>query len=328
MGTIVREGREARRNAASSLTLPQAMGLKAEAKRLTGPLPGGSSAGTTVTVEPLLTGTVEVPPHFLEGKGSGRMAELRMLGLATPRSRWLRIPVPAFLIRHPTAGAVMVDTGLHPSVVAKPAANLGRTTAWFSRPEVEPGEDVATQLRNRDIDPRKVETVLMTHLHLDHSSGISEFPNATFVIAEEEWRAATTDPRPALQGYRHSHYDYLFDYRTIDFDGRGISSYASFGRSFDLFGDGSVRLVYTPGHSAGHCSVVAHLRDNDFVIAGDAIYTFDQLHGGAPPPRPLDFHRWRRSLTELQLFHRNYPDATIVPGHDLGHWSELAPSYS
>ena len=42
------------------------------------------------------------------------------------------------------------------------------------------------------------------------------------------------------------------------------------GRSFDLFGDGSVRLVYTPGHSPGHTSVILRLPRRDFVVVGDA----------------------------------------------------------
>lgn len=328
MGTILRKRPKVTRPPAPRRYAAPTMHVKAETKRLTGPLPGGSATSTTVTVEPLLTGRVDSPAAFFESKGTGRLAELRMLGIGVPRSRWWSVPVPVYLIDHPTAGAVLVDTGLHPSVVAKPSANLGRSVAWFARPSVEPGQDLSSQLRAKGIDPRKIETVVMTHMHFDHTSGIAEFPNATFVLSAEEWHAATTDSRPFLRGYRPAHFDYLFDYRTIDFDARGISSYASFGRNFDLFGDGSIRLVYTPGHSAGHCSVIAHLRDRDMVIAGDAIYTAAQLEGAPPPPRPLDMHRWQRSLGELQQFHRTYPDAVIVPGHDPRTWDELQPSYS
>ena len=99
----------------------------------------------------------------------------------------------------------------------------------------------------------------MTHLHVDHASGMSEFPGATFVITEAEWNAATTDSRPLLRGYRPAHYDYAFDYRTLSYDSEPVSSYATFGRTFDLFGDGSVRLASTPGHSAGHQSVICRL---------------------------------------------------------------------
>ena len=163
----------------------------------------------------------------------------------------------------------------------------------------------------------------MTHLHQDHASGMAEFPNSTFVISAAEWHAATTDPRPMLRGYRPAHYDYVFDYRTLSYEGPKIASYASFGRTFDLFGDGAVRLAFTPGHSAGHQCVIARLRDRDFVIAGDAIYTHGQLGDAPEPPRPLDRHTWRRSRQELALFHRSYPQAVIVPGHDPEHWRTL-----
>src|SRR5207248_9674992 len=119
--------------------------------------------------------------------------------------------------------------------------------------------------------------IVMTPLHFDHASGISEFPSSTFVLSAAEWKAATTGSRPILRGYRPQHYDFAFDYRLIDFDGPAIDSYASFGRTFDLFGDGSVRLAYTPGHTLGHMSLITRLRDRDFVIAGDAVYTTRQL---------------------------------------------------
>jgi glyoxylase-like metal-dependent hydrolase (beta-lactamase superfamily II) len=300
--------------------------LKAEAKALEGPLPGGGATGTTVRVEPLLGGSILAPPQFFESTAK-RLKSLRMLGIGTPKSRWWLIPIPAYLITHPTAGPLLVDTAFHGSVAAKPAANLGKIAARFARPRIEPGRDVPAQLRERGIDAADLKTVVLTHLHFDHASGIAEYPNATFVLSQAEWEAATTDPRPFLRGYRPAHFDYLFDYRTIDFDGPGIASYASFGRSFDLFGDGSVRLVYTPGHSAGHCSVVAHLRDRDLVIAGDATYTQSQLEGGPPPPRPVDMHLWRRSLRELQRFARTYPRAEIIPGHDPERWKTVAKSY-
>ena len=130
-----------------------------------------------------------------------------------------------------------------------------------------------------------------------------------------------------MHGYRQSHYDYAFDYRTLSYDSERISSYASFGRTFDLFGDASVRLAATPGHSAGHQSVICRLADRDLVIAGDAIYTVGQLDDAPEPPRPLDRHNWRRSRQELRLFRDRYPQALIVPGHDPEFWPTLAERY-
>lgn len=300
--------------------------LKAEAKPLTGPLPNGAPSGATVAVEPLLGGEVQAPRAFFENPG-GRLRKLRMLGIGTPRSKWVWAPVPAFLITHPTAGPVLVDTAFHSSVAAKPAANLGRALAWMSRARVEQGRTITAQLRERGIDAKQLATVILTHLHFDHASGIAEYPGATFVLSAREWDKATTDDRPLAHGYHPAHFDYLFDYRTVDFDGPGISSYASFGRTFDLFGDGSVRLAYTPGHTPGHCSLICRLADRDLVIAGDAIYTHAQLEGADPPPAPADMHTWKRSLRELQQFARTYPRAVIVPGHDADHWPTLERRY-
>ena len=220
------------------------------------------------------------------------------------------VPVPAFLIRHPTVGPILVDTGLHPSIASGGSENFGGLANRFGRPSLEPGEDVPSQLRAKGIEPRTVPVVVMTHLHLDHSSAISEFPDSTIVVSDAEWQDAAHGSKPALNGYRRAHFDLAFEYRAVDFDGDSVSSYATFGRTFDLFGDGSVRLAFTPGHSAGHCSVVCRLADDDFVIGGDAVYMLGQLEGREPlPPRPFDAHKMRRSVQELRLFHAQFPGA-------------------
>jgi N-acyl homoserine lactone hydrolase len=301
------------------------MRVKADTHRLVEPLPGGRE-GATVAVEPLKAGEFQVPRALLEG--ASHFSTARMLGVGTPRSRWIWVPVPAFIVHHPSAGPFVVDTGLHPSVAAKPAENIGRVVAGFAKPRLNPGEDLPAQLRSRGIDAKRIDLVVMTHMHFDHTSAMSEFAGATFVVSEAEWTAASTESRPFMRGYRPAHFDYAFDYRTLSYDSDRVTSYASFGRTFDLFGDGSVRLASTPGHTAGHQSVICRLSDRDFVIAGDAVYTRAQLDGGPEPPRPFDLHNWRRSLRELQLFARNYPQAVIVPGHDPEEFEKLQARYA
>jgi N-acyl homoserine lactone hydrolase len=302
------------------------MTVHVEAKPLHEPLAGGTP-GAAVSVEPIVAGHITWSRSMMERPG-GRLEKLRVLrGLLSGRPA-LRIPVPTFLIRHPSAGAIVVDTGLHPSIATDGRENLGRLGNRFGRPELEAGADLPAQLRRRGLDPGEIPVVVMTHMHLDHTSAISEFPRSTFVVSETEWKAATAGPHPLLNGYRRAHFDFAFDYRTLDFDRGGIDSYASFGRCFDLFGDGSLRLAYTPGHSAGHMSVIARLRERDFVIGGDAAYTRGQLEGEAPlAPRPYDAHNYRRSLQELRLFHREFPNAIITPGHDPELYAGLEERY-
>jgi glyoxylase-like metal-dependent hydrolase (beta-lactamase superfamily II) len=302
------------------------MTVHVEPQPLHEPFAGGTP-GATAVVEPLIAGHVDFPQAMMESPG-GRFLTLKLaraLFLGAPENT---VPTPAFLIRHPSAGAILVDTGLHPSIATDGRDNFGRLGSRFGKPTLEPGEDVPAQLRARGLDPGEVPIVVMTHLHLDHTSAISEFPKATFVVSEAEWKAAAHGSNPLLNGYRRSHFDFAFEYRTIDFDRGGIDSYASFGRAFDLFGDGSVRLAFTPGHSAGHMSVIVRLAQRDFVIGGDATYTAGQLEGSAPmPPRPFDAHNFRRSLQELRLFRKQFPDAVITPGHDAEFYARLGARY-
>ena len=195
------------------------MSVHAEPKGLTRPLAGGKR-GATVTVEPMVAGSVEWPPAFFERPG-GRLETLKVYGIGVPRSKWVRVPCPAFLIRHPSAGPILVDTGLHPSIASKPSANMGRVDHAVLAAEDAAGRGRARRACERKgLDAKSIRTVVMTHLHSDHASAISEFPNAVFVLSEAEWDAATTDSRPLLRGYRPEHYDYVFDYRTVELQPR------------------------------------------------------------------------------------------------------------
>lgn len=302
------------------------MKVQVEAKPLHEPLAGGTP-GATVVVEPLIAGHVDFPQAMMVSPG-GRFLTLKLLrALFGSRSPNV-IPVPAFLIRHPSAGAILVDTGLHPSIATDGKENFGGLGNRIGKPSLDAGEDVPAQLRKRGLDPNEIPVVVMTHLHSDHASAISEFPQSTFVFSEPEWEAAAVGSQPALNGYRRQHYDYAFDYRTVDYNRAGIDSYASFGRTFDLFGDGSIHLAFTPGHSAGHISIICRLKRDDFVIGGDAMYMAAQLNGEAAlPPRPFDAHNFRRSLQELRLFRNQFPEATITPGHDPDFYAQLDARY-
>ncbi len=303
-----------------------AMKVQVEPKPLHEPLAGGTP-GATVIVEPMVAGNVTWSQSMMISPG-GRFLTLKLLKAMFTGKPEATVPVPSFLIRHPSAGAILVDTGLHPSIATDGRENFGRLAAHFGKPELDAGKDVPAQLRQRGLEPGEIPIVVMTHMHLDHTSAISEFPSSTFVVSEVEWESAANGPKPILNGYRRAHYDFAFDYRTVDFNRSGIDSYSGFGRTFDLFGDGSIRLAYTPGHSAGHMSVIARLGEHDFVIGGDATYVEGQLDGNLPPaPRPFDAHNYRRSMQELRLFKREFPNAIVTPGHDPVFYGRIEARY-
>jgi glyoxylase-like metal-dependent hydrolase (beta-lactamase superfamily II) len=302
------------------------MAVATEPKPLTHALPDGS-ADATVRVAPLLSGEMSSPPSWL-ARREGRVGRLRDYAgtLAGSRADWLWLPIPAFLVEHPTAGPLLVDTGLHPSAADDPALNMGRAARLLYRVRMERGQAIAAQLEARGIAPTDVRTVVMTHLHVDHAGGVPEFPAATFVVDRREWAAAASGGW--REGYRARQFDHAFDWREIDYDAPSIDSFASFGQSFDLFGDGSVRLLSTPGHSAGHQSVLLRLRERELLLIGDAAYTWAALRDGAIPRELQDEHRFRRSLGEIAHYLRMTPGALAIPGHDAAAWAELEPQYA
>jgi N-acyl homoserine lactone hydrolase len=294
----------------------------AEASRLTQPLPGGQE-GATVRVHPINTGHILSPAELMARTG-GSWKALR--SIRTPKEDWMHIPVPAFLIEHPGVGKILVDTGLHASVATDPKQNMGGLIGRFYSFEMKPEQAAAAQLRKRGVEASEISVVVMTHLHMDHASAISDFTEATYVLGEGEWEAFN-GRRASLHGYVKKQAAHAVDYREVVYDTRLAHSYSTFGHSFDLFGDGSVRLVYTPGHSAGHQSLIVRLKDREAMLAGDAIYFLDTLDHERRGQFLHDEHNWRRSLREIQLYRRENPDALIIPSHDHKLWAGLDETY-
>ncbi|MGI9080800.1 MAG: N-acyl homoserine lactonase family protein [Thermoleophilaceae bacterium] len=295
------------------------MGTAAEPRRAELPLPGGRE-GATVRLHPLLCAQMAAPPAFLH-RVEGRLASMKAMGIRVPREELTEIPVVAFLVEHPAAGRILVDTGFHPAVAVDPKQGLGLTGVVFKDVRMDPGQAVPAQLRKREIDPTSVSTVVMTHLHNVQASGIAEFPGATFVLSAQEWEAASGGRQ--TDGYIRRQYDHAFDYRTLDFEATEVDSFATFGRSLDLFGDGSVRMVFTPGHTAGHCSVILRLKGREALLTGDAAYTMQTISGSRLPYKMEDEHLFKRSLREIQLYLEGRPDTLVVPGHDMEAWRRL-----
>ncbi|MEY2533668.1 MAG: N-acyl homoserine lactone hydrolase [bacterium] len=300
------------------------MSVAAETKRARLPLSGGRE-GAGVRVHPLRTAQMLAMPHFLQ-RPKGPLPTVRGLGLLTPRSRFTPVPIPCFLVEHPDAGAILVDTGLPAAVAEEGARALGRAAAMAYKIEMEPEWAATEQLRARGVDPMDVRVVVMTHLHYDHTGAVSEFPQATFVVDAAEWRAARSSG--FTQGYSRRQIDHAFDWREVDFEDPRVTSFASFGRTVDLFGDGSVRLLSTPGHSKGHMSVLLRLESGrELLLTADAAYARRTVDEELVPVFVDDVHRYRRSLREIRRYLQQTPDAEVIFGHDAEGWPQVQDLY-
>ena len=225
----------------------------------------------------------------------------------------VEVPVPFFLLRHPE-GQVIVDGGNPLAVARDPRAHWGRLADVFV---VNMSEDqhCAAQLAQLGIDAAEVTHVVQTHLHIDHTGALGHFPEATVVVHERELGAARAAESPEASGYVRADYD------------RPELRWQTWTGELDLFGDGAVRLIETPGHSAGHASVLLTLGDaGPVLLTADAADNRDQWEGRAHPRSLHSREQANDSIQRLRELAAE-TEALIVFGHDAENWGELRRSY-
>jgi N-acyl homoserine lactone hydrolase len=243
--------------------------------------------------------------------------ELYLFDSGTLALGGVEVPVPFFLVRHPQ-GDLVVDGGNPLAVARDPHAHWG---ALADRFEVHMSErqHCAAQLRGLGIAPESVRYLVQTHLHIDHTGALGHLLNATSVVHARELPAAFAADSPIASGYVRE-----------DFDRPEIVWQLAEGE-LDLFGDGTIRLIETPGHSAGHMSLLLHLEMTGTVLlTADASDNRAQWEGREHPRALFSPVEATRSL-ELLRDLAQQTDPLIVFGHDPDNWAQLkhAPqSYS
>ena len=282
------------------------------------PLEDGATA---VELDVMLAGEVPTPYAYVFRPPGGN-ALSRLSGLVRPAGKPLRMPLLAFAVRHPTAGPILIDTGLHPDAAHSLRGDYGLLMSLVFGKLRPAGEAFDQQLRGLGIEPGEVRLVVMTHLHVDHTSGMRLLPEAEFVCSRAEWSAAT-GRQAVLGGYAGGHLPPASRMRFLDFDGDG-EPYGPFSRSVDLLGDGSIRLLFTPGHSRGHMSVLLRLpQGRRVLLIGDAAYTLRSVREEVLPLLTVDDQLYLGSLREIKAYADQEPGATLVPTHDPTAWREV-----
>jgi glyoxylase-like metal-dependent hydrolase (beta-lactamase superfamily II) len=231
-----------------------------------------------------------------------RVTQLELGWIASPAGIWrrddpldrqLRFPVPAYLIE--TAGErILVDTGLHPDAVRDRARRYGSAEA-LGPVALEQERSVAAQ-----VDLATLTRVVLTHLHYDHAGGLDLLPASVPVIVQRrEWDAAHDPAAVARNFLQPSDYAGIAE-QVVLVDG-----------DHDLLGDGSVRLLSTPGHTPGHQSVRVGER---LVIGGDVTHFASGLDDHRFPLFADDHAAQAASAERLRALRD--AGADVRPGHD------------
>ncbi len=220
------------------------------------------------------------------------------------------VPVPFYLLRHGEA-TVVIDGG-NPLAVAQDARRHWGGLADVFEVHMTEAQHCAAQLQRFGVHPGEVTHIVQTHLHIDHTGALSHFPEAGVVVHARELEAARAAADPLTSGYVRADYDRPeLSWQTVEGD-------------TDLFGDGVIRLLETPGHAAGHMSVLLELADTGPVLlTADACDNQAQWDGKAYV-RAL--HSREHAASSLQRLHRLAEEsgALLVFGHDAENWAERA----
>jgi glyoxylase-like metal-dependent hydrolase (beta-lactamase superfamily II) len=223
-----------------------------------------------------------------------------------------QIQIYTHLLRHPTQGFFMVDTGVSRRLVEDPAGvGVGLVVRKFGKIErMQIREDASSAMKS---EGEPLKGVFLTHLHLDHISGMPDIPKDVPFY---------TGPGEAAE----SKFENLFVQGMEDrfFEGRPAIQELQFKKDpdekfeavIDVFGDRSLFAILTPGHTEGHVSYLARTPTGPVLLTGDACHTrWGWEHGVEPGSYTFDRERERKSLLALKALSERHPKMVVKLGH-------------
>lgn len=231
---------------------------------------------------------------------------LAVTGLFRGKGKKLTLPVSCYLIEHP-AGKILIDAGWDTKYADE---RPNRILNGISKPVIEKNDGVDSKLKALNIVPKDIDCVYFSHLDFDHTSGISMLAEAKrFAAAKEELSDADRYFFRYVRSNRRGVTVEPFEYKQ--------SGEGPVGKSFDVFGDGSVLLVNTPGHSHGHFSAKITGGDGKYaVLAGDSVYTQRSIKEHIIPGFTVDNTLAIKSVEWICACAADEKCILVAPNHD------------
>lgn len=185
-------------------------------------------------------------------------------------------PTAVYIIEHPKHGVILFDTGINYNVADPEAAEKywgpGLRDAFGCK--LTRDQAIDRQLTKLGYKLNDVKYVIMSHLHFDHAGGMCHFPDATFVVQKQELRQAWWPDKWAASVYFYNDYKDTRGFNFLELDGEA-----------DLFEDGTIKIISTPGHSAGHQALLLRLENRGPVcLAADTAHIREAYREMAPMP--------------------------------------------
>ncbi|WP_235828144.1 N-acyl homoserine lactonase family protein [Brevibacillus migulae] len=235
-----------------------------------------------------------------------KTAELMDVPLVGSRSEQdqLLLPVSCYLIEHPK-GAILIDAGWSEAVRSDPETAIGSYAYQICHPHLPPGQSIREQLEARNIPVQQLRYVLISHMDVDHISGLHHLEGAqSFIVSEPEWNGAKAHQKAKCQGVAI----HPFSLDPIPFGPLQLGK--------DLYGDGSIYFILTPGHTDGLISVLVRVQDGWVLLVSDAGYSEISWNEMVLPGYTSDDEMAFQSLQWIREFSHREDCIAVIANHD------------
>jgi N-acyl homoserine lactone hydrolase len=214
-------------------------------------------------------------------------------------------PVGFYVIKHPK-GNVIFDTGNNDKTITDPDGWWGPLAKGFGL-KMTQNDAIPVQLAKIGLKTSDIKYVVLGHMHLDHAGNMSQFPNATFVVQNDELKAAWWPDVGYSVYYIPGDFADSKKYNIIRLEG-----------DLDLFGDKSIEVRRAPGHTPGSQFAVVRLpKTGTVVLTSDTCYLKENLDKNLIPPIPGTWSPMAmyESYQKLRLV-RDTENASLFFAHD------------
>jgi len=180
----------------------------------------------------------------------------------------IQIPIGFFVIQHPK-GNVLFDTGNNDKLIT----DLGYWGGLAKTFEVKmtPEDAIDVQLGKIGLKPDDIKYVVVSHLHLDHGGNVAKFPNSTLVVQDDELSFALFPDAPFAAAYIPGDINPLR--AGLGSAQPNAGPMLRLHGDFDLFGDGSLVVHRSRGHTKGSQMLIVRLpKTGTVILTGDSAY--------------------------------------------------------
>ena len=175
----------------------------------------------------------------------------------------------------------------------------------MTTPNVAPKISIVDQIAQANVKPEQINFVGISHYHADHTGQVGSFPKATLLIGKGDWDAITS-PKPA-EGVNFKPFENWIS---------GGGNVQPVPLDKDVFGDGSVMMLYTPGHTPGHHSLLVKLPQMGAVlVSGDLAHFRENYDTNGVPTFNTDRAQTLASLDRVKQIVAG-AKATVIIQHD------------